>query len=181
MSLLTFAQCVQSLAIPTTVREAWLPYPIILSLHMCGIALFGGMIAVTNLRLLGLVMRKRPIADVIEGLRVPKRFGFLLIVTCGLLLASSKAEEYYYNPFFWAKMSLLTLVGIHGLIFRGSVYNHPAALDSAPRVPGRAKLAACLSLVLWTAIACCGRGIGYVEPPLDKLHAVLIGITLGGR
>jgi hypothetical protein len=26
-------------------------------------------------------------------------------------------------------------------------------------------------MLLWTSIACCGRGIGYIEPPLDKIHA----------
>jgi hypothetical protein len=34
-----------------------------------------------------------------------------------------------------------------------------------------AKLAAAISMLLWTSIACCGRGIGYIEPPLDKIHA----------
>jgi hypothetical protein len=40
-------------------------------------------------------------------------------------------------------------------------------------MPGKAKLAAALSLLLWTSIACVGRGIGYIEPPLDKLHAAI--------
>lgn len=171
MSLLTFAQWVQSTGVATAVRERFLPYPIILSLHMTAIALFGGMILVTNLRLLGVVMRKRPVADVVNQLRVPKLIGFLLIATCGLLLASSKAEEYYYNVFFWTKMSLLTLIAVHGLIFRRSVYQNAAELDRDPHIPGRAKLAACLSLILWIGVACAGRGIGYIEPPLDKLHA----------
>ena len=47
-------------------------------------------------------------------------------------------------------------------------------IDAEARsVPGNAKLAAALSLLLWTSIACCGRGIGYIEPPLDKIHARL--------
>jgi hypothetical protein len=57
------------------------------------------------------------------------------------------------------------------MVFRKSVYNNTAALDQARRIPGRAKLAAGLSLLLWISIACAGRGIGYIEPPLDKLHA----------
>jgi hypothetical protein len=44
-----------------------------------------------------------------------------------------------------------------------------------PRVPGIAKLAAVLSFCLWTGLVICGRGIGYVEPPLDKIHAMLMG------
>lgn len=175
MSLLTFAQWVQSTGWATGIRGSWYIYPVILSLHMCAIAFFGAMILTTDLRLLGIVMRKRPVAEVVNQLRVPKRIGFLLVAACGLLLASSKAEEYYYNPFFWTKMSLLALVGVHALVFRPRVYNKAAELDAAPRIRGRAKLAAVLSLVLWTCIFCAGRGIGYIEPPLDKLHASLEG------
>src|SRR5579883_1237701 len=173
MSVLTFAQWVQETGIATAVRERWLPYPILLSLHLSFIALAGGMILVTNLRLLGIAMRKRPIADVVDQLRWPKRMVFLGIITCGLLLASSKAEEYYYNAFFWAKMSLLVLVFVHGLVFRSSVYRNTEALDRAPGTPGVVKLAASLSLVLWTGVAICGRGIGYIEPPVAKLHAAI--------
>ena len=171
MFLLMFAQWVQFTAIATAVREQYLPYPVILSLHLCFIALGAGMILVTDLRLLGVAMRNRPVADVIDQLRWPKRIVFLLIITCGLLLASSKAEEYYYNAFFWTKMSLLALIAVHGLYFRRDIFNKAAEIDRAGRIPGKARLAAALSLILWIGVACAGRGIGYIEPPLDKLHA----------
>jgi hypothetical protein len=61
-------------------------------------------------------------------------------------------------------------------VFRSSVYNNARALDQARRMPGKAKLAAALSLLLWISIACAGRGIGYIEPPLDKLHAALTSL-----
>ena len=173
--MLTFAQWVQFTAVATAIREKYLPYPVILSLHLSFIALAAGMILVTNLRLLGIVMRKRPVADVVDQLRWPKRIVFLAIATCGLLLASSKAEEYYYNAFFWIKMSLLALIAVHGLYFRGGVYRKAAEFDRAGRIPGEAKLAAALSLLLWIGVAVAGRGIGYIEPPLDKLHANATG------
>ena len=178
MSVLTFAQWVQMTSVATAVRELWLPYPIILSLHLSFIALAAGMILITNLRLLGVALRKRPVADVVDQLRWPKRIGFLAIVACGVLLASSKAEEYYYNAFFWTKLSLLTLIAVHGLAFRRGVYNNAAEFDRTGRIPGKAKLAAALSLVLWTGVAIAGRGIGYIEPPLDKLHAQVLTVHL---
>jgi hypothetical protein len=70
-------------------------------------------------------------------------------------------------------MTLLVLVGVHALVFRRGVYGNTAALDAAPRIPAQAKLAASLSLVLWTSLVIAGRGIGYIEPPLDKIHARL--------
>jgi hypothetical protein len=169
--LLSFAQWIQLTTFFTALRGSADVYPIVMSLHMVGIALFGGMILMTDLRLLGWAMRKRSIADVVNHFRVPKRWGLLLTATCGILMAGSKAEEYYYNAFFRTKLILFMLVIVQELVFYRSVYANPAALDQAPSVPGNAKLAAALSLLLWTSIACCGRDIGYIEPPLDKIHA----------
>lgn len=169
--LLSFAQWIQATAFFTWLRGSANTYPIIMSLHMVGIAFFGGMILMTDMRLLGLAMRKRPIADVIDQFRVPKRWGLALTATCGILMAGSKAEEYYYNAFFRTKLILFAAVILFELVFYRSVYANPAVLDRLPRTPGSAKTAAALSLVLWTAIACCGRGIGYIEPPLNKIHA----------
>jgi hypothetical protein len=174
MMLLSFVQWLQMTDWATAIRGSWYVYPIIMTLHLVGIATFGGMILLTDARLLGVTMRGRPVADVIEGLRAPKRWGLLLVVTCGFLLFSAKAEEYYYNRFFWMKISLLALIALHGLAFRGSVYRDPARLDKTSSTPGVAKLAAALSLVLWIGVAICGRGIGYIDPPLEKLHALLV-------
>jgi hypothetical protein len=139
---------------------------------MLAIAFFGGLILLTDLQLLGLAMRTHPIADVAEQLRVPKRYWFLLAVTCGVLMLGCKAEEYYFNAFFRAKAVLLLLVVVHALVFRGKAYDKVAEFDREGRVPDRAKLAASLSLLLWAGIACMGRGIGYIEPPLG-IHAQL--------
>jgi hypothetical protein len=170
--LLSFALWIQATGFFTYLRGSGYIYPVILSLHMVAIAFFGGMILMTDLRLLGVTMRNHSVADVAGQLRVPKRYGFLLAATCGLLLLGCKAEEYYYNAFFRAKVSLLILVVVHALVFRRSVYDKVAEFDREGLVPGRAKLAAGLSLLLWASIACMGRGIGYIEPPFG-IHAQL--------
>jgi hypothetical protein len=169
--LLSFAQWIQFTTIFTALRGSANVYPIVLSLHMIGIAFFGGMILMTDLRLLGLALRNRSIAEVVNQFRVPKRWGLLLTATCGILMAGSKAEEYYYNAFFRTKLILFFVVIITEFVFYRSVYANPEILDRTPSVPLNAKLAAAISMLLWTSIACCGRGIGYVEPPLDKIHA----------
>jgi hypothetical protein len=144
-------------------RSSAFVYPVVLALHLSAISLFGAMIVATDLRLLGWALKEGSISEVIGRLRWPKRIGFLLAATCGFLLFSSKAEEYYYNPFFRTKIVLLVLVAIHALVFRGSVYGDPAELDRDGHPPMRAKLAASLSLFLWLGILCSGRYIGYVE------------------
>jgi uncharacterized protein DUF6644 len=171
--ILSLCQWAQNTAFFTAIRGSWYVYPAIMATHLLGIALFGGMILVTNMRLLGLAMRNRSVSDVVDQLRVPKRVGLLIVVACGILMLGSKAEEYYYNIFFRLKLLLLLCVFLHGMVFRSAVYNNTAALDRAAKLPGQAKLAGFLSLLLWAGIVCAGRGIGYIEPPLDRIHAGL--------
>ncbi len=170
--LLSLAQWIQSTIFFRDLRESWYVYPAVMSMHLVGIALFGGLVLLTNMRLLGWSMRSRSVSDVVEQLRIPKRIGLILIATCGILMLGSKAEEYYYNIFVRVKLSLLALMFLHGWYFRRSVYYNTAELDRAGQMPTRAKVAAALSILLWTGIACAGRGIGYIEPPLSKLHAM---------
>jgi len=152
------------------VRDSLYAYPIILTLHLTFITLFAAMVLATDFRLLGWGLRKHSISDIVNQLRVPKWIGLGLIVTCGILILGAKAEEYFYNIFFRTKVVLLTLVAVHAMVFRGSVYSKAAEMDQMPEPPARAKLAAALSLALWLSIACAGRGIGYVYPPAGSHH-----------
>jgi hypothetical protein len=181
--ILSFAQWMQSTVFFRDLRESWYVYPTVMSIHLLCIALFGGMILLTNLRLLGWAMRGRTVTDVVSQFRVAKRIGLVIMVTCGVLMLGSKAEEYYYNVFFRVKLALLALMFAHGWFFRRSVYYDTEAIDKSPALPLRAKVAASLSLVLWTSIACAGRGIGYIDPPLGKLHAQVstAPVPQGGR
>lgn len=170
--ILEFFQWLQSTDFMSYIRESGLEYPIIMSTHLACIAVFGGMIVITDLRLLGALLTERSIADVVNGLRWWKRLGFVIMVSMGIMLFGSKAAEYYPNPYFWVKMTCLFLVLIHAIIFRPLVYNHPEELDKSPVIPTRAKVAGILSLILWTAVLCNGRLIGYWEPPQQKGRGV---------
>ena len=165
---MSISETIQSIGFMTDLRESALVFPIMLTTHLCCIAVFGGMILMTDLRLLGLAMTDRTVTDVVGQFRIWKRVGFCLMVTMGALLAGSEAAKYAINPFFWGKMTLLVLVGVHALVFRGSVYNNTEAIDRLPAIPTRAKVAASLSLLLWFGLVTMGRLIGYYEPPQEK-------------
>jgi len=180
MSILDAALWVQSTPFFTELRLSSYVYPVVLSSHVAGIALGGGMILASDLRLLGVGLRRRPVSDVIDRLRVPKRIGFVVVATCGLLMLGSKAEEYYFNVFFRMKLLLLALVAVHALVFHRGVYGNTAELNLAERMPAQAKLAGALSLVLWLGLVIAGRGIGYIEPPLN-IHAGLLQLSTSAR
>ncbi len=60
-------------------------------------------------------------------------------------------------------MIVLCLIFIHGFVFRPIVYNRTEELDRSKVIPGNVKVAAILSLVLWTAMFTMGRLIAYWE------------------
>ena len=156
------AHSIQSVHFLTAFSESVLAYPIVMSTHLACIALFGGLILMTNLRLLGLTFKSLTITEMVTSFRPWKRVGVIIMITTGLLLATSEAEEYGPNPFFWTKMVILGLIGLHALIFRPIVYKQTEELDRSPVIPTKAK-AAILSLVLWTAMFIMGRLIAYWE------------------
>jgi hypothetical protein len=158
---LGIAHSIQSISFLTAFSESVLAYPIVLSIHLACIALFGGMILATDLRLLGLTFKSLTITEVVTSLRPWKRVGGTIMIAMGLLLAASEAEKYAPNPFFWTKVIILGLIGVHALIFRPIVYNRTEELDRSPVIPTKAKVAAILSVVLWTAMFTMGRLIAY--------------------
>ena len=160
---MTIAQTLESIRFLSDFSESVLAYPIVLSIHLADIALFGGMILMTNLRLLGLTFANVSITQMITCLRPWKRAGGTLQIATGLLLAASEATKYAANPYFWTKMIILVLIGVHGMVFRPIIYNRTEELDRAKVIPGVVKLAAILSLVLWTAVFVMGRLIAYWE------------------
>ena len=80
--ILLLAHWVQSTELFTATRASWYVYPAIMSLHLLGIALFGGLILMTDMRLLGLAMRDRSVSDVVNQFRVAKWVGLVLVATC---------------------------------------------------------------------------------------------------
>lgn len=163
--LLSIADSIQSIGFLSEIRESALVYPVIMTTHLSCIAIFGGMILMTDMRLLGVALKKYTVTEVVDALRVWKRIGFVIMVTMGALLAGSEAVKYTQNPYFWAKMCGLALVGVHALIFRPKVYNRTEEIDKAPVLPGHAKAAAVFSLLIWTSVLTMGRLIGYYEGP----------------
>ena len=181
MSVAEFCHWLQQSEFFTDLRESGLPYPIIMSTHLASIAVFGGMILLTDLRLLGWALRSATVTDVVQRFRVWKQVGFVIMVTCGLLLFGAKADNYYGNPYFQIKLSLLVLVGVHAIVFHRSVYGNTEAIDRAPVIPGVAKAAAYLSLALWLGIMSMGRWIAYYEVPGKFITHYVTGTLRAAR
>ena len=165
MTISSMLDWIESTSLSIAIREGGLPYPIIGGVHLLSIALFGGMLLATDLRLLGWAMRSRRVSDIWHQFLPWKRLGFVVVVVTGLLLTWAEPIRLYKSPSFWVKMILFALVGVHALVFRSSVYGHPEKLDAA--TTSQAKLAAVLSLLIWAGLIVSGRLIAF-DPSFDE-------------
>jgi len=128
-------------------------YPVLLAVHIVALVLLGGMVVLTDLRWLGLGMGSYSATVVVDGLRVPKRIAFGLAAASGAVLFGANAGEYSKNPWFWLKITLLVLIAANYLIVRRSP-----------------KLAAALSLLLWTGVVWAARGPATIK---DIMHSMV--------
>jgi Family of unknown function (DUF6644) len=126
------------------------------SVHLVGVALLVGSIAVFDLRLLGL-SRALPVRRLAAHLLPWSAASFLLIVPSGLLLFLARAEELIGSPLFAFKMMLIMAAGVNAAVFHAGVFRRVAAWDADAPPPWQARAAAALSLLIWVSVIACGR------------------------
>jgi len=157
MSLLSFCEWVQYSPLLTAMRSSpWL-FPIIASIHLMGLALIGGAVLVVDLRLLGLGLRRQPVAQVARDAGRWLLVGLVVLLPTGILqFMCFAATKYYYLTAFWVKMAALSLA----LVFTFAVRRKVAMADDMRESPVWSKLVAVVSLSLWSIVAIAGRLIG---------------------
>jgi hypothetical protein len=161
MSLLKLCQWLNDTRWSVALRESPWDYYILGAIHILGIGLFGGLVLLGDLRLLGIAMRRERVTEVLDRFRPWKWTGFAALLVSGTLLALSEPLDCYHSKSFWASLVLLVLFGINALAFHFGIYRSVTAWDEASRTPLAARLAAGISLFLLAALVFAGRGIAF--------------------
>ncbi len=143
------------------IRESLLFYPIIETTHVLALCLFLGLIAIVDLRLVGIGFRGVPVSEVASKILPIALFGFVLMSISGVLLFYSGPLKAYNNIFFRIKMVGIVLTGINAAIYHLTIEKRIVSWDSDPIPPPRARLAGVCSLLLWSAVVICGRMQAY--------------------
>ena len=137
-------------------NSLWL-FPVIESVHLLALALIGGAVLLVDLRLLGLGLRRQPVAHLARDVQPWLAGGLVVMVTSGILLFLSEAIKCYYSAAFWTKMTFL----LPALVFTWTVRRKVAGADERRIRPIWRKLVAAASLTMWSIVGAAGRWIGF--------------------
>jgi hypothetical protein len=127
------------------IKDTWL-FPVIQSIHLAGLTLLVGTIALVDFSLLGLGISRVPGWQLARRLAPWTTAGLITVFATGPLLFWSDWARYVKNPAFLVKMALLSIaLAAHFTIHR--------------RVTRNGKWVAILSLVIWSCVVLAGRAI----------------------
>ena len=125
--------------------------------HLSALAMLGGTVLVTDLRLLNVVLKEVPSEVVADATHKWFKLALAVSVLSGIFMVAGVANKAYYNEAYWAKMAALLL----GIVFVFALKRPLLKKDHAQIPPWVLKLVAIASICVWFTVAACGRWIGF--------------------
>jgi len=156
-----FLGWLEETVVATTIRDSLLLFPLLESIHVFGLALVVGTAVVIDLRLLGVASTSRSFERMASEIMKWTWAAFALTAVAGLLMFSTKAQIYFHNVYFRAKILLLALAALNALVFQRTVWRTVARWDTARSAPALGKVVATVSLAIWVGVVFAGRMIGF--------------------
>lgn len=157
MSLLPFFQWCEASAVGDAIRTSPWAFAVIESVHLLGLAAIGGAVLLVDLRLLGLGLRRQPVAQLARDAQPWLVASLVVMLSTGVALFLSESIKCYYSTPFWVKMTSLLLA----IVFTFTVRRKVAMADEARMRPIWQKVVALVSLALWFSVGASGRWIGF--------------------
>jgi hypothetical protein len=161
MSILSVCQWLMDTDIGTSIRESIWTFPVIETIHVLGLSISVGLLLVSDLRLMGVILRRRSVSEVYEQIKPWMFTGFAIMTITGIFLFWCQAVKAYNSYFFRAKVVMLILAAVNALAFERGIYRKVKEWDNALVPPMEARLAGWFSLILWVGIITCGRTMAY--------------------
>ena len=144
-----------------TIAESTWMFPTLETIHVIALVTVLGMIAIVDLRLIGVGSRQLAVTKLSKD-TLPWVWGaFVLAAITGVLLFVSKASSYVINPYFLWKMAMLALAGLNMMYFHFITWRTVDHWDRDASMPVSVKVAGALSLFFWLLVVFFGRAIGF--------------------
>ena len=161
MDITSLIAWLEASALATGIRNSLYLFPLIESVHVIGLTMVFGTVAIVDLRLLGLASTRRRFSAVAADVFKWTWMAFAVAVATGALMFVTNADTYYHSPYFRAKMALLALSGANLLLFELTARRSVGAWDHNAAAPAAGRAAAVVSLVIWLGVIVLGRWVGF--------------------
>lgn len=156
----TAAHAIEASGLGRMMRESLWAYPIVETSHIIGLAIVYGSIVVVDLRLLGL--SRAMSASRLARHALPWTVGaFFLVMTTGLMMFTAHTADFLGNRIFILKMGLILTGIVNAAMLHAGALRTVADWDTGALPPNRVRVAAALSIVVWTGVIACGRFLAY--------------------
>jgi hypothetical protein len=130
-------------------------FPLAECFHIAAFAFAIGTIAVVDLKLLGMGIKKTSAAQLLQDTEMWTLVGLAVVLIAGVPIFISQPEIYWVNSAFWFKMyCILAAIIFHYAVLRPVVRAGPS--------PAVGKLVAIVSLLLWAGTVFGGLFIAFV-------------------
>src|SRR5579863_3539155 len=113
MSLASFLEWLSNTQFSMYMRESTWGEPIVESIHVLTLTLFLGFAVMLDMRLLGVVLKRRRMSEVLAQFNPWLFGGFAVMIVSGALLFSADPVSFYTTTFFKVKMIMLVLAGLN--------------------------------------------------------------------
>jgi hypothetical protein len=143
------------------VRGWFWAYPFVKALHILGISLLVGSVAMFDLRLLETSHHVR-VADMARHLLPWSYASFGIALLSGFLLFATDAPAIALNPAFQLKLGLIVCAAMNAIVFHWRFYPSVRRWNQGVKTPWMVRAIAILSLLLWISVILCGCFIAYV-------------------
>jgi hypothetical protein len=155
--LLPYFQAIENGPIGAAIRDSLWLFPFVEAFHLLALAVIGGAVLLVDFRLLGLGLKRQPVAELARDTQ-PWLIGSLLfMIASGVPLFMSEAIKCYYSFAFWTKMTALALAIAYTFTIRRRV----TLADEARISPAAARAVGAISILLWSTVGWGGRWIGF--------------------
>jgi hypothetical protein len=143
----------------TSVRDTIWAFPVIETFHLLALAVLLGTVLIINLRVFGLGSRYYSSAGQLARQLEPWMLTSLaVLIASGIPMFLSEPEKCYESYSFPIKMILLVL----GIASQFTIQRRWVIAVEKNTAALKPKLAACLSILIWTGVGVAGKGIPYV-------------------
>jgi hypothetical protein len=163
MDLAALLAQLESSGLAEWLRGSLKAIPVIEAIHVMAIAVVFGTIFIVDLRLLGYPGNSRSFTRTSNELLRWTWGAFALAVTTGILLFVPNANTYFNNTPFLFKMGALVCAGLNMAVFHLVTARTVHQWDKDVPVIGAGRIAATVSIVIWTAVIFLGRWIGFTK------------------